>query len=67
MISALRSGHIYIWNHIKSTLIKKIENISIIRCLSIIGRKFVCIGLDDGKVRVVDLDEGREVKVFRYK
>ena len=34
--------------------------------MSIYDKKFACLGLEDGKIRVIDLDEGREVKVFRY-
>ncbi len=48
-------------------LIKKIENMSPITCLSIYNKIFGCLSSEDGKIRIINLDEGKEVKVFKYK
>ena len=66
LVVALRNGHVMIWNHLKSNLIKKIENISPITTLLSFQKKYVCFGSDDGKVRIINMEEGKEIKTFRY-
>ena len=65
LVAALKNGHIAIWNHQRATLAKKIENISIVTQLLSFQKKYVCFSSEDGKLRVVDMDEGKEIKVFR--
>ena len=55
-----------IWNHQKVSLIKKIENMSPIRDIIAFQKKYICFTSDDGKARIVNMDEGREIKVFRF-
>lgn len=45
---------------------KKIENLSPIKNILTFQKKYICFTSEDGKARVVNMDEGREVKVFRY-
>ena len=52
LVAALKNGHIAIWNHQRATLSKKIENISIVTNL-------ISFSSEDGKLRVVDMDEGK--------
>ena len=66
LVVALKNGQVAIWNHLKASLIKKIENISPIKHILAFQKKYICFTSEDGKARVVNMDEGREVKVFRY-
>lgn len=59
LVAALKNGHIAIWNHQRATLSKKIENISIVTNLISFQKKYVCFSSEDGKLRVVDMDEGK--------
>lgn len=63
---ALKNGQVAIWNHLKAALMKKIENLSPIKNILAFQKKYICFTSEDGKARVVNMDEGREVKVFRY-
>lgn len=42
IVVALKNGHIAIWNHLRSTLAKKIENNSIVTSLLTFHKKYVC-------------------------
>jgi hypothetical protein len=66
LVVALKNGHVAIWNHVKASLMKKIENLSPIRDILTFQKKYICFSSDDGKIRIVNMDEGREVKVFRF-
>ena len=66
LVVALKNGHVAIWNHRKASLMKKIENMSPIRNILQFQKKYICFTSEDGKIRVVNMDEGREVKVFRH-
>lgn len=59
LVVALRNGHIMIWNHIKSSLTKKIENVSTIHAMLSFQKRYVCFSSDDGKIRIIDMEEGR--------
>lgn len=59
LVAALKNGQVAIWNHIKGTLVKKIENVSPIISVLSFQKKFVCFSSEDGKIRVVDMNEGR--------
>jgi WD40 repeat protein len=65
LISALKNGQVLIWNHLRSTLSKKIENSIAVTSILSFQKKYVCFASDDGKLRAVDMDEGKEVKIFR--
>jgi hypothetical protein len=56
LVAALKNGHIAIWNHLRSTLSRKIENTSIVTSLLSFQKKYVCFSSEDGKLRVVDMD-----------
>ena len=66
IVVALKNGQVAIWNYQKVSLVKKIENVSPIRSLLLFQKKYLTISSDDGKVRIVNMDEGREIRVFRY-
>jgi WD40 repeat protein len=66
LVVALKNGQVAIWNHHRTSLIKKIENVSPIRTLLQFQKKFICFTTEDGKIRIVNMDEGKEVRVFRY-
>ena len=59
LISALKNGHINIWNYLKRNLIKKIEISSPISFLDIFKKKFIFLGCEDGKIRIINMDEGK--------
>ena len=59
LVTALRNGQVAIWNHIRGTLVKKIENISPITSVLTFQKKYVCFSSEDGKIRVVDMNEGK--------
>ena len=59
LVVALKNGQVAIWNHHRANLIKKIENVSPIRCLLAFQKKYIVFTSDDGKIRVVNMDEGR--------
>jgi WD40 repeat protein len=66
LVVALKNGQVAIWNHQRASLIKKIENVSPIKSLMQFQKKYIVFTSEDGKVRIVNMDEGREVRVFRY-
>jgi len=66
LVCALKNGQVAIWNHLKANMIKKIENVSPIRAVVHFQRKYICFSSEDGKVRIINMDEGREIRVFRY-
>lgn len=66
LVVALKNGQVAIWNHHRASLIKKIENVSPIRTLLQFQKKFICFTTEDGKIRIVNMDEGKEIRVFRY-
>jgi WD40 repeat protein len=66
LVVALKNGQVAIWNHHRSSLIKKIENVSPIKTLMQFQKKYICFSTEDGKIRIVNMDEGKEVRVFRY-
>lgn len=66
LVVALKNGQVAIWNHHRASLIKKIENVSPIKTLMQFQKKFICFSTEDGKIRIVNMDEGKEVRVFRY-
>lgn len=59
LVCALKNGHVAIWNHIKANMIKKIENVSPIRAVVHFQRKYICFSSEDGKIRIINMDEGR--------
>lgn len=59
LVVALKNGQVSIWNHHRANLIKKIENVSPIRSLMQFQKKYIVFTSDDGKVRIVNMDEGR--------
>lgn len=59
LVCALKNGQVSIWNHFKATLIKKIENVSPIRSIIEFQKRYICFTSDDGKVRIVNMDEGK--------
>lgn len=59
LVAALKNGHVLIWNHLRSTLSKKIENSIPVTALLSFQKKYVCFSSEDGKLRVVDMDEGK--------
>ena len=66
LVAALKNGQVAIWNHHRASLIKKIENVSPIRSLLQFQKQHIVFTSEDGKIRIVNMDEGREVKVFRH-
>jgi WD40 repeat protein len=66
LVCALKNGQVAIWNHYKSNMIKKIENVSPIRSIIQFQKKYICFTSEDGKVRIINMDEGKELRVFRY-
>ena len=62
----MKNGQVAIWNHHRASLIKKIENVSPIKCLLQFQKKFIVFTSEDGKIRIVNMDEGKEVRVFRH-
>jgi WD40 repeat protein len=59
LVCGLKSGQVAIWNHVKATMIKKIENVSPIRTVVHFQRKYICFSSEDGKIRIINMDEGR--------
>ena len=59
LVAALKNGHVAIWNHLRSTLIKKIENVSPVSSLLSFQKKFICFSSHDGKIRVINMEEGK--------
>ena len=59
LVVALRNGNVVIWNHLKSNLIKKIENVSLISSILSFQKKFICFASEDGKIRIINMDEGK--------
>ena len=66
LVVAQKNGQVAIWNYHKAALMKKIQNVSPIRALIQFQRKYLCLVSEDGKIRIVNMDEGKEVKVFKY-
>ncbi len=56
LVAALKNSQISIWNHLRSTLVKKIENPSPITYLLTFQKKYVCFSSEDGKLRVIDME-----------
>lgn len=59
LVVALKNGHVAIWNHFKANVVKKIENLSPISSILSFQKKFVCLVSQDGKIRLVNMDEGK--------
>lgn len=56
LVCALKNGQVAIWNHYKSNMIKKIENVSPIRSIIQFQKKYICFTSEDGKVRIINMD-----------
>jgi hypothetical protein len=59
LVVALKNGQVAIWNYHKASLMKKIENVSPIKHLIQFQKKYICLTSEDGKIRIVNMDEGK--------
>lgn len=59
LVVALKNGNVAIWNYLKATVVKKIENLSPITSILNFQRKFICLVSVDGKIRIVNMEEGK--------
>jgi len=59
IVVALKNGQVAIWNYQKVSLMKKIENVSPIKSLILFQKKYLTLSSEDGKIRIVNMDEGR--------
>lgn len=42
LVTSLKNGHVAIWNHVRGTMMKKIENMSPITSMISFQKKYVC-------------------------
>ena len=66
LVVAMKNGEVAIWNYLKASLMKKIENVSSITNIIPFQKKYICFTSEDGKTRVIDMDQGNEIKSYRY-